>query len=302
MRAPRAAPAARPRAAGRRPSRRSACRRSATIRSRAAGRGAPAARVANAAGLAAPRRRRGAPRGGRRALPARAAAALRGCAGRRRATSTPGGPRRVRARQRRVVAERPPTGSPRCAASRRARPRRRAAPRARTAGSAPAAGGPCTPARCRGSSPRRAPLRRRARGRGSPGPSRAWLASATSGATRSTTSRDRRDVGLDVVVELGVVEVGEADRARTPRSGRPRRRAARGRCRGCGSCTAGGRPRARGWRSWQSEVHLVAQVRQRPRKAEVVDVAARAAQQVAVEDQDSHREHAARRLGGSAGW
>ena len=78
-------------------------------------------------------------------------------------------------------------------------------------------------------------------------------------------------------------------RRRSPRSGPPRRRAARPPMSGTvHRARASGRPSAPGFALLADQVHLVAQVGQRAGEAGVVDVAAGAPQQVAVEDQDSH--------------
>ena len=73
---------------------------------------------------------------------------------------------------------------------------------------------------------------------------------------------------------------------RSPRRCRPRRRAARGRCPGCGRS----RPRSGASQlgSWQNRSHLVPERGERPHEVRVVDVAAGAAQQIAVEDKDPH--------------
>ena len=63
------------------------------------------------------------------------------------------------------------------------------------------------------------------------GPITRWLASATSGPTRARDHlAHRRDVGLEVALQLSSSSSGNGHRPRSPRSGRPRRRAAAARC------------------------------------------------------------------------
>ena len=153
------------------------------------------------------------------------------------------------------------------------------------------------------------------RARGSAGPITRWLASATSGRAALGHLAHGGDVGVDVALDLGVVELGERRAPRRPRSGRPRRPAAARRC------PAGRRSRATGSRrvvdpsapavpvarrvdpverraasrSWQSRCTSCPAAHERLGQLGVVDVRAGAAQQVAVEDQDAQGGELARR-------
>ncbi len=235
-----AAPAATPPAAGRRPWRRSACRRSRPAASAAA---APAAAPAPAAPRARrartpracrrasrrsppppsapsadrpasrrspPRRCRSARSAGRgrrpaRRRPARAAAGSRGA---KAPMSTPGGPSRVRpgrsgswsVSHSRSAVWREPTSTP------------RAPPMPRRAGSRKRSG--CGATVYSSALPwilTAYGVRGSARARIS-GPITRWLASATSGCTRSATSRTGAHVGLDVRLDLGVAQLREGTR------------------------------------------------------------------------------------------
>ena len=114
------------------------------------------------------------------------------------------------------------------------------------------------------------------------GPMTRWLASATSGVRH-------RAHGLDVRRRCSArarrrSAPGRAWR-RSPRTCRPRRPAAPARCPACATVTPSGGSQSR---SWQSRCTSWPSRGERPHQVGVVDVAAGAAQQVAVEDQDPH--------------
>ena len=222
----------------------------------------------------------------------------------KRSTSTPGGPSRVRAGSAGSsrYAPQPLGGVARADehAARGVRPRRGRAGR-----SAPGTGRPCTRGRTRAPSPRTGCRCRPVRGRARAGRARGGWRSATS-ACAPRHLGDGGGVARDVVLELGVRELGVRCAPRRRRSGRARRPGAGRRCRAGRPSRAAARadleleaarvPAARGVHPVErqrravlaEQVDLMARAHERGRERGVVDVRSRPLQQIPMEDHHAH--------------